>query len=88
LSGFYFPAGIYLPIAKDAHGVYYQSPKGIKGIGVGDRYYPVGGIYRFRRNDGSCGLKSWTDAPKLGFLSRDLYDMIGADFSRNLVFHE
>jgi hypothetical protein len=88
LSGFYFPAGTYLPVAKDAHGVFYQSPKGIKGIGVGDRYYPIGGIYRFRRSDGSYGLKNWQDSPKIGFMSRDLYDMIGAAFSKNLVLHE
>jgi hypothetical protein len=88
LSGYYFPAGTYLPVAKDAHGVFYQSPKGIKGIGLGDLYYPVGGIYRFRTNDGSLALKNWQGTPKIGFLSRYLYDMWGANFSENLVLHE
>jgi len=88
LSGFSFPAGIYLPVAKDATGVFYQSPKGIKGIGVGNAYYPVGGIYRFRNSDGSYGLKSWHGTPKAQYSNRELWDMWGANFSKEVVFHE
>ena len=86
LSGFYFPAGTYLPVAKDAAGVFYQSPKGIKGLGLGNAYYPVGGIYCFRQNDGLYGLKSWVNKPELNTLSsRELYDMLGAKFSTEVV---
>jgi hypothetical protein len=88
LSGLYFPAGIYLPVVKDGSGVFYQSPKGIKSIGVANAYYPVGGIYRFRRDDGSYGLKSWQNQPKLSWSSsRNLYDMLGANFSVEVVFY-
>jgi hypothetical protein len=88
LSGLFFPAGIYPPVAKDGHGVFYQSPRGIKFLNLGGSYFLVGGIYRYRADDGLYRLKSWQGKPKLGFWSRDLHDMIGTNFTEALVFHE
>src|SRR6266487_4072560 len=60
LSDYLLPAGIYLPVSRDAHGVFYQSPTGIAALGPwGGPHYPVGGIYRFRYKDGSIGFKVW-----------------------------
>ena len=87
LSGFSFPSGIYLPVARDESGVFYQSPKGIKMLALVSTYYPIGGIYRFRKSDGSYGLKSWRNAPKTGYLDRELYDMVWAHFDTEVVFH-
>ena len=87
LSGYLLPAGTYLPVSKDAQGVYYQSPTGVVALSVvGGTRYP-GGIYRFRYRDGSVGLKVWCKTV-LGMEKRDLYSMIGANLEKNLVYNE
>ena|SRR5712692_9854913 len=89
LSGYVIPAGTYLPVSRDAHGIYYQSPKGITALGpLGGPYYPVGGIYRFRHRDGSVGLKVWCRSAGGGLTTRELYSMIGANLEKNIAYNE
>jgi len=89
LSGYLLPSGMYLPTSRNEHGVYYQSPKGITALGpLGGPHYPMGGIYRFKRKDGSIGLQVWHKTAQGGITTRELNSMIGANLEKNLAYHE
>ena len=82
LTGFRFPAGTYIPVAKDERGgVFYRSPQGLTGLGVVvGAAYPVGGLYYRKDADGSLILKAWCYPG----LMRQVYDTQYGSFSNNV----
>lgn len=81
LTGFRFPAGTYIPVAKDENGTYYRSPRGLFGLGLAvGGSYPVGGLYNGHTRDGLPLLKVWAYA----LPSRQVYDTSFGSFSENV----
>ena len=79
-NGYFFPAGVYIPVAKDENGIYYQSPKGIR-VRVGVTFFettPYGGIYvKHVVKNGLRTFLVWYDHTKVKTTDTPIRDMKG-----------
>jgi hypothetical protein len=66
-NGYFFPAGTYLPVARDDKGTYYLSPRGIS-VRTGITSYlhtSFGGIYVTHLTNGTQSFIAWYDEPTI-----------------------
>jgi hypothetical protein len=80
LTSVVFPAGEYLPVRKDATGVYYESPRDVLILPVGGQRSLVrGGIYR--RTDSARHEFAFYGGP---IVKEALHNLSGLDLNRKI----
>jgi hypothetical protein len=81
-NGYTFPAGTYVPVASDANGTYYQSPRGIH-VRVGITFFestPYGGIYVMREPKyGTVSYLVWYGHTSIRKTDTPIAEMSGPD---------
>jgi hypothetical protein len=79
-NGYFFPEGIYVPVAKDENGTFYQSPREIH-VRVGVTYWestPYGGIYvKHVVKNGLPTFLVWYDKTEIRKTDTPIRDMKG-----------